>query len=110
MITKKINIGCGSDIREGWDNLDSHSSNGANIVFDLNNIFDNKKLPFEDNFYDIVLCSHLLEDFSDPIPIMDELCRIGKEVIIRVPADTSVHLGNINHKFSFTMHKLIDYA
>ena len=109
-MTKAINIGCGRDIIKGWDNLDLHKRNGANMIFDLNDIYKGKKLPFKDNRYEVVKCSHVLEDFVDPIPILDELCRIGKRIIINVPCDTSVHLGNINHKYSFTMHKLLNYA
>ena len=32
----------------------------------------------KDNYYDYVLCSHVIEDFANPIPLIDELIRITK--------------------------------
>tara|TARA_Y100000034_G_C6891863_1_gene410438 strand:- start:679 stop:819 length:141 start_codon:yes stop_codon:yes gene_type:complete len=30
---KKLNVGCGLDIRKGWFNLDNHKTNGANVIY-----------------------------------------------------------------------------
>lgn len=98
---KKINIGSGKDVRFGWDNLDSSDKNGANIVANLNKI----PLPIKSNTYDVVLCSHVLEDFVDPTPLIKELIRItrpGGIIDIRVPNET-VGWGNIYHKRAFSL-------
>ena len=103
----KINIGSGKDVKPGYDNLDTHNNHGANIISDLNIL----PLPIKSNTYDEVLCSHVLEDFIKPYEIMDELIRISNnKIIIRVPADTNLHQGNIRHVYHFTLHKLLSYA
>ncbi len=103
---KKLNVGSGKDIRKGWINLDIHRDYGADVVFDLKNIYKGKKLPFKDNTFDYVLCSHVLEDFLEPVPIMDELIRVCKVkgfVEIRTPFETNVWNTNIYHTKAFTL-------
>ena len=89
---KRINIGCGKDIRSGWENLDQHSDNWAewikvNDAKETNTTFvqhtlpnvrisfeteyfdkyilvvDGKPLPYGDASVDEVLLSHVVEDF-----------------------------------------------
>lgn len=110
----KINIGSGKDIRpkeKGWVNLDIHSRLGADCIFDLKRIFKGKKLPFKDNTFVYTLCSHVLEDFIDPVPIMDELVRItkpGGRIDIRVPYETTTWDG-IFHKKPFNVITFMSY-
>lgn len=97
---KKINIGAGIDIKEGWDNLDTHNKNGANIIGDLTEL----PLGIKDKTYDYVLLSHILEHFDDPIPILEEMIRItkkGGKIEIRVPNET-YGLEFFGHKCAFT--------
>lgn len=105
----KINIGCGLDVREGWTNLDQHNTYGANCIFDLNILSDtSKELPFSDNSFDYVYCSHVLEDFIEPMNIINELiriCKVGGEIEIKTPFETNNNLTNIYHKTSFTLSK-----
>ena len=106
---KKLNVGCGKDIREKWDNLDTHTNNGANIVHDLNNL----PLPFEDNTYDYVLCSHVIEDWLNPLPLLQELVRITKVkglIEIRVPHQLSANAwGSLVHKQLFNNETLVAF-
>jgi len=44
-----------------------------------------EKFPFEDNEFDFVIASHVLEHVHDPIHFCKELCRIGKRGYIEVP-------------------------
>ena len=107
----KLNVGCGTDIKKGYVNLDSHNNNGVDIVYDLNKILTGDKLPFKDNSFDIVYCSHVLEDFLTPEVILDELVRVTKgKLIIIVPLDTTKGLTNLNHKYDFTAFNLLGYA
>ncbi len=83
MVKNKINIGCGLDIKEGWINLDSHNKNGADLIFDLNDLFKGKRLPFKDNYFDYVYCSHVIEDFWEPMVLIEEfirICKVGGEL------------------------------
>lgn len=112
---RKLNIGCGLDIKpkeEGWTNLDQHKKLGADVVFDLNKIFNGEKLPFEDSSFDYILCSHVLEDFLDPTPIIEEMTRICKKgglIEIRTPFETNLNLSNMHHKKPFTLSLFVSY-
>ncbi|HOR52741.1 MAG TPA: methyltransferase domain-containing protein [Candidatus Pacearchaeota archaeon] len=112
--SKKINVGSGKDIKPknmGWINLDIHNRFGAECIFDLNKIFQGKKIPFKDNTFSYTLCSHVLEDFIDPVPIMDELVRItkpGGRIDIRVPYETTTWDG-IFHKRPFNVITFLSY-
>ena len=97
----RINIGAGKDIKEGWDNLDYHNRLGANLVWDMNDL----PTPFKDGAYDYVLCSHLIEDWAEPMPLIRELARItkvGGQLEIRVPHEKSKNAwGSIAHKKAY---------
>src|SRR3989344_1469117 len=74
---KKLNIGCGPDIRsksEGWVNLDDLKLKGVDVVHSLNKF----PYPFKNNEFDEVFCSHILEHVDDLIKVMKELHRITK--------------------------------
>lgn len=104
---RKINIGSGQKVMEGWDNLDQHDEFGANIIWDLNNL----PLPIRDNTYDHVLCSHVLEDFANPKPLFDELVRIcakGGQIEIRVPYMMHVW-DSVNHMRAFNILTFYDF-
>lgn len=84
---KKLNLGCGRDVREGWINLDVMPLPGVDVVADLGQCATTP-LPFEDNTFDELLLSHLLEHIPEPLPLMQELWRIAKpgaKMQIRVP-------------------------
>lgn len=105
MDKKRINIGCGKDIKKGWINLDQHKKYGADVIFDLNDIFIGKKLPFEKNSFDYVYCSHVLEDFVNPLPILFEfvrICKIGGLIEIRTPFETNT-FNSLNHQRANTI-------
>ncbi|MDQ2103342.1 class I SAM-dependent methyltransferase [Azospirillum isscasi] len=59
---KVLHLGCGSDIRKGWWNIDgnvpTHFHDDGTVVlnYDLRN-----KLPFSDNFFDTVYSAHFFE-------------------------------------------------
>lgn len=81
---RRLNLGCGKDIKKGYVNLNFTSSPGIDVVHDLNQI----PWPFKDNEFDEVYASHILEHFDDLKKIMKELKRICKNkaiIIIRAP-------------------------
>lgn len=85
---KKLNLGCGIDIRQGWVNLDSAALDGVDIVHDLTIL----PLPFTDNSFDEIVCQDVLEHVAEYTPLLKELHRIlapGGLLHIRVPHFTS---------------------
>ncbi len=81
---KKLNLGCGEDIRKEYVNLDFIELDGVDVVHDLNKF----PYPFKDNEFDEVYSSHVLEHIEDLVRVMGELKRICKpsaKIVLRVP-------------------------
>jgi SAM-dependent methyltransferase len=79
----KLNLGCGTDIRPGYVNLDSAALPGVDVVHDLNVL----PLPFGDGEFDEVNCKDVLEHV-DYIPLMRDLHRVmapGGRLVIESP-------------------------
>ncbi|AYQ30773.1 methyltransferase domain-containing protein [Runella sp. SP2] len=84
---KKLNVGCGTDIRPGWINMDIAQLDGVDVIHDINLL----PLPFENESIDEILCQDILEHIEYP-PVLKELHRILKKggiITIRVPHFTS---------------------
>lgn len=87
MELKKLHLGCGTNIKAGWINLDIAPLPGVDVVHDIGK----SPLPFRDEEFDEVLCEDILEHL-EYIPIMREINRIMKRggvLTIRVPHFTS---------------------
>lgn len=101
---KRLNLGCGRDIKKDWINLDISKLPGVDVVHDINKL----PLPFQNNEFDYILCNDILEHV-EYIPIMKELYRILKidgVIEIRVPHFTSrYNFMDPTHKklFSFLL-------
>lgn len=81
---KKLNLGCGQDIKKGYVNMDYVKQPGVDIAHDLEKF----PWPIKPNTFDEVYCSHVLEHFSDLQRALKEIERILKpkgRIIIRVP-------------------------
>lgn len=88
---RKLHLGCGRDVRDGWVNLDLVPGQGIDVVADLDQC-SSKRLPFEDDVFDEVLGSHLIEHIRNPLPMMQELhrvCREGARAVFRTPHGAS---------------------
>ncbi|MBU1204263.1 MAG: methyltransferase domain-containing protein [Nanoarchaeota archaeon] len=71
---KKLNLGCGKDIKTGFVNADMLKLPGVDKVMNLNKF----PWPFESNQFDYVLCSRILEYSLDINKVINELYRITK--------------------------------
>lgn len=82
---KKINLGCGNDIKEGWENYDYEERTDGVKNLDISKL----PLPFPDNYADEILLKHVFEHLScNKFQLMQELSRILKpdgKLTITVP-------------------------
>ena len=88
---KRLNVGCGRNIIEGWLNLDVMKLSGVDIVADLENCAETP-LPIASNTIDEFLLSHVIEHIKSPLPLMQELWRVAKpgaKLVMRVPHGAS---------------------
>lgn len=108
MTKKKLNLGCGTDIREGWINLDNFDSKTLDVIHNLETF----PYPFEDNYFDEIIAVNVLEHIENPVRVIEELHRITSKngkVTIRVPYYNSKDMGtDPTHKNFFSEHSL-DY-
>lgn len=70
---KKLNFGCGTDIRKGWDNCDIQKN--KEVIYCDMNIFP---YPFKDDTYEYILFYGCLHYSYCPDKVIDELRRISK--------------------------------
>ena len=81
----KLNLGCGTDIRPGYINVDVISSRGVDMVCDIT-----KKLPFDDNSCDEIIAQDVLEHLTREqlIFTLSEISRvlnINGKLFVRIP-------------------------
>jgi predicted SAM-dependent methyltransferase len=89
-MTTRLNLGCGMDLKEGWVNVDYNRAYRPDVVHD----FDVLPYPFENEQFERIYCSHVLEHVKDLFGTLDELLRILKKdgvIHVRVP-----HFSNGN--------------
>lgn len=97
--SKKLNLGCGEDKKEGYVNLDWSSLVNPDVVHDLNKL----PYPFPDNSFELIEAYHLLEHLDKPFVIMAEFHRIlvpGGTLHIKVP-HFSRGLTHAEHEHGF---------
>jgi SAM-dependent methyltransferase len=102
---KKLNLGCGNDIRPGWINLDRIGLPGVDVIHDVSQL----PLPFPDGSFDVVECLDVLEHL-EYIPILRDVHRIlapGGRLSVRVPHFTSSYsFGDPTHRKLFSVDTL----
>lgn len=84
---RRLNVGCGRDVIEGWINLDSVARPGVDIVCDLEAVREHP-IPLPDDSVDEFLLAHVIEHLGDSLGLMQELWRIarpGASAVLRVP-------------------------
>jgi SAM-dependent methyltransferase len=83
-LMKKLNMGCGLDIKEGYINLDLRDDINVDVIHNLNKF----PYPFKDNEFDEILCKNVLEHLENTREVLKELKRIIKKdgvIILEVP-------------------------
>jgi predicted SAM-dependent methyltransferase len=84
---KSLNLGCGTDIRAGWVNLDVAALPGVDVVHDLNRM----PLPFADGEFALIHAKDVLEhvNYVDVLRELHRILRSGGTLEIQVPHFTS---------------------
>jgi SAM-dependent methyltransferase len=71
--TRRLHLGCGRDVREGFVNVDCVLLPGVDVVLDLES-----PLPFRDRSFREVSSSHVLEHVAGLIELVGELHRVSE--------------------------------
>ena len=103
-----LNIGCGTDIREGYINLDKAQIPGVDIIWDITQF----PYPFEENRFRSIILINVLEHLPDTVSTMEEIHRISKpgaRITIRVPFWNSIEQATDPTHVSFFSDKSMDY-
>lgn len=94
----KLNVGCGRDIKKDYINLDMIEFESIDIVHDLN-IYP---YPFNDNTFNEIYASQIIEHLDNPKKFIEELWRISKPnakiIIGTVHFSAPTIWGDITHK------------
>lgn len=109
----KLNLGCGTDKREGFINIDVSPDVNADVVLDLST----KPFPYTDNSVEQILAIDFFEHILYPIPLLNECHRVLQkdgEIYIEVPmAGTNDFYKDPTHVRPFvpeTFKYFADYA
>lgn len=105
----KLNIGSGEDYLDGYINLDINTNSNANIIRDLE-----RGLPFDDNKFDEIYCSHVLEHIKSLFFVMNEFWRVlkpGGILIIKVPhGDSEMAYSDPTHIRRFCQYTFTHFT
>jgi predicted SAM-dependent methyltransferase len=104
----KLNLGCGKDLKEGYVNIDIVDY-GGNVIHDLNSF----PYPFEENTFDEIYASHILEHLNNFHNAVSELYRIarpGAIIIVYAPFFLNTKFfGEPDHKIPFSIRTFDNY-
>lgn len=65
-------------------------------------IFDGYKLPYPDNHFDLIICSHVMEHVEHERILLREIKRVSKYQFFEVPIDFSFYVDRkLNHFLSY---------
>jgi SAM-dependent methyltransferase len=107
---RMFDVGCGTNETAGVIDTDLNPRTAADVIYDLNH----RPYPFEDDWFDEIICRHVIEHVRDPLAVMSELHRITRPGgIIKIVAshwtnpDFTADLRRRNHLNSYSFNNLI---
>ncbi len=92
----RLNLGAGSDIREGWKNVDIRAGDGIDVVSDVSN------LPFDDNSIGKIYAADVLEHimYAKVRETLKEWYRVlapKGTITIKVPSLSTIATNYVRH-------------
>lgn len=104
----KLNIGCGTEKREGFINIDINPDVYPDKIVNIE-----KGLPFKNRSIDYILCLQILEHVRNLDFVMSEIHRVSNlhtKIIIEVPYyNSKIAFTHPDHKRFFTEHTFQHY-
>jgi predicted SAM-dependent methyltransferase len=107
-IAKRLNVGCGGKVQDGWINIDAHPLQGVDVVHDL----DVFPWPFADAEASEILASHVFEHVRKPVDFVLECWRVlqpGGRLTIQCPHWTSENAFTDPTHLRFVTDRTFDY-
>jgi SAM-dependent methyltransferase len=71
---RMLDIGCGTNRTTGAIGTDVNQRTAADVIYDLNH----RPYPFVDDWFEEIICRHVIERARDPLAVMSELHRITR--------------------------------
>ena len=106
-----FDIGCGTNRTAGAIGAGVNPRTAADVVYDLNH----RPYPFADDWFDEIICRHVIEHVRDPLAVMSELHRITRPGgVIKIVASHWTNpafardLRRRNHLNSYSFRNLIE--
>ena len=106
-----------SDVSESA--LSQALQNYPNSIASTQLLTPGENLPYNDNSFDVAICSHVLEHVVDPVHLLNELLRTASLVFVEVPIDFRYYaiptndllaIGHIHAFSASTIRFYIDQA
>lgn len=106
---KQLNLGSGKNYRNGWVNMDIHSDFKKDVTHDFNKF----PYPFKENTFDLIELRFVFEHLENPIRVLKELIRIGKNnckiIILTSHANSYAQWSDLQHRNHMNEHILDDW-
>jgi SAM-dependent methyltransferase len=106
---RMLDIGCGKNKTAGAIGMDVNPRTAADVIYDLNH----RPYPFVDDWFDEIICRHVIEHVREPLAVMSELHRITRAGgVIKIVAphwtnpDFATDLTHRNHLNSYSFNNL----
>ncbi|MFC2061480.1 methyltransferase domain-containing protein [Elusimicrobiota bacterium] len=104
---KRLNLGCGRNIMEGYVNADMVRAEGVDVCCDFE-----EALPFDDNTFCEIIVYHVLEHIKGFDNLINELWRIsepGAIIKVSVPYYRNKNAFSDPHHVRFFTENTFDY-
>lgn len=65
-------------------------------------LFSGYEIPYPDDYFDLVICSHVIEHVEFPRLLLREIKRVSKRQVFEIPIDFSLNVDKkVNHFLSY---------